>query len=246
LGKYANLKLVYKILPSKEKTMARVMRGIKTQLTFLLFGFVFWLPVAVLAYIIYFLFSNIEEIGGDFLNLFIPEQFVYTGFGILLGIIIIYLTGVVLKLGKVRRFIAKIPVLGLFFGAGEIMTVDRLLHLRPCLFLYSPTCLSYGWILSEEKVKLSKEKAMFTLVNVYYPNVPTLVTGQVFPVRKDTVIRLGNPSREIMDLLLYSFRSPTDLKYIPWEDESQQDFEKRANSFGLNLSTGVRPKQQAV
>jgi len=220
------------------------MRFVKNQLTFLLFGFVFWLPIAVLVYIIVFLFTNVEDVGRKFLLLFIPEQFIYAGFGIVLGILIVYLTGVVLKVTKVRRVFSKIPVLGLFFGAGEIMTIDRLLHLSPCLFLYSPTCLSYGWILSEEKVKLSKEKANFTLVNVYYPNVPTLVTGQVFPVRKDTVIKLGNSSREIIDLLLYAFRSPTGLKYLPWEDETQVDFEKRAKSYGLNLNTEVRPNNR--
>jgi len=142
-----------------------------------------------------------------------------------------------LKLTKIRGVFSKIPVLGLFFGAGEIITIERLLHLNPCLFLISPTCLSYGWILSEEKVKLGKKKAAFTLINVYYPNVPTLITGQVFPVRKDTVIRLGNSSKEIIDLLLYAFRSPKDLKYLPWEDESRADLEKRAKSFGLNLNT---------
>jgi hypothetical protein len=222
----------------------KVRKFFKKQITFLLFGFVFWLPIAVLVYIIVFLFTNVEDVGRKFLLLFIPEQFIYAGFGIVLGILIVYLTGVVLKVTKVRRVFSKIPVLGLFFGAGEIMTIDRLLHLSPCLFLYSPTCLSYGWILSEEKVKLSKEKANFTLVNVYYPNVPTLVTGQVFPVRKDTVIKLGNSSREIIDLLLYAFRSPTGLKYLPWEDETQVDFEKRAKSYGLNLNTEVRPNNR--
>jgi uncharacterized membrane protein len=224
--------------------MGKAIRFLKNQITFLFFGFVFWLPIAVLIYIIAFLFNNVEDIGREFLLLFLPEQLVYSGFGIILGILIVYLTGIVLKLTKVSRFLAKIPVLGLFFGAGEIMTIDRLLHLKPCLFLFSPTCLSYGWILSEEKVKLSKEKAIFTLVNVYYPNVPTLITGQVFPVRKDTVVKLGNSSKEIIDLLLYAFRSPMDLKYLPWEDESREDFEKRAKSFGLNLNTGVRPKSR--
>jgi hypothetical protein len=231
-------------MTKKGKAMAKATKIVKNQLTFLLFGFVFWLPIAVLVYIIVFLFTNVEDVGRKFLLLFIPEQFIYAGFGIVLGILIVYLTGVVLKVTKVRRVFSKIPVLGLFFGAGEIMTIDRLLHLSPCLFLYSPTCLSYGWILSEEKVKLSKEKANFTLVNVYYPNVPTLVTGQVFPVRKDTVIKLGNSSREIIDLLLYAFRSPTGLKYLPWEDETQVDFEKRAKSYGLNLNTEVRPNNR--
>jgi len=210
---------------------------VRNQITFLLFGFVFWLPVGVLIFIIALLFSNLEEIGRKILLLFLPEKLLYSGFGIVLGILIVYFPGIVLKLTKVGRVFSKIPVLGLFFGAGEIITIDRLLHLKPCLFLLSPTCLSYGWILSEEKVKLIEEKAIFSLVNVYYPNVPTLVTGQVFPLRKDSVIRLGNSSKEIIDLLLYAFRSPKDLKYLPWEDESPEDFEKRAKSFGLDLNT---------
>jgi len=171
------------------------------------------------------------------LLVFLPEKLFHPGFGIVLGILIVYFSGMVLKLTRIREVFSKIPVLGLFFGAGEIITIDRLLHLKPCLFLFSPTCLSYGWILSEEKVKLSEEEVIFTLINVYYPNVPTLITGQVFPVRKDTVIKLGNSSKEVIDLLLYALRSPKDLKYLPWEDESQEDFEKRAKSFGLNLNT---------
>jgi len=222
----------------------KAIRFVKNQLTFRLYGVVFWLPIAVLIYIIVFMFNNVEDIGRKFLLLLLPEQFYFAGFGIVLGILIVYFSGIVLKSTRVGRVFSKIPVLGLFFGAGEIITIDRLLHLSPCVFLFSPTCLSYGWILSEEKVKLSKEKAIFTLVNVYYPNVPTLVTGQVFPVRKDTVIKLGNSSKEIIDLLLYAFRSPTDLKYIPWKDESLEDFEKRAQSFGLDLNTEVRPNKR--
>ncbi|MBN1189084.1 MAG: hypothetical protein JXA46_04965 [Dehalococcoidales bacterium] len=207
----------------------------KSQFTFVLFGLAFWLPIAVLIIILAFLFNNAEDIGKKFLTLFLPPSRVYPGFGIALGIIVIYFSGLVLKLTKIRKIFSKIPVLGLFFGAGEIITVDRLIHLQPCLFLLSPSCLSYGWILSEEKVKICEEKAVFGLVNIYYPNVPALVTGQVFPVRKETVIRLGNPSKEIIDLLLYAFRSPTDLKYLPWKEESLEDFKKRANAFGINL-----------
>ena len=110
--------------------------------------------------------------------------------------------------------------------------------MAPCLFLYSPTALSYGWILSEEKVKLSNKAALFPIINVYYPNVPTLVTGQVFAARKDTVMKLSNSSAEVIDLLLYAFRSPAALEYIPWEDETPESFEERAKYFGLKLDTG--------
>jgi len=201
-----------------------------------MFGFAFWLPIVVLIFVLAFLFGNLEEIGRKFLLLLIPEQLFHPGFGIVLGILLLYFSGMALKLTKIKKLFSKVPVLGLFFGEGEVITIERLLHLRPCLFLISPTCLAYGWILSEEKVKLGEEKVIFTLLNVYYPNVPTLVTGQVFPLRKDTVIKLGNPSKEIIDLLLYTFRSPKNLQYLPWDDEPREDFEKRAKSFGLNLS----------
>ena len=126
------------------------------------------------------------------------------------------------------------------------MTIGRLSHMQPCLFLYSPTCLSYGWILSEEKVKLSNQKALFPIINIYYPNVPTLVTGQVFAARKDTVMKIANSSKEVIDLLLYAFRSPAALEYIPWEDETQENFEERARYFGLKLDTGKNPTLDAT
>jgi hypothetical protein len=211
----------------------KLRRFFKNQITFLLFGLVFWLPLGIVLYILFLLFSNVENIGKMILLAALPDELVHTGFGIILFILIVYFSGIILKSTKAGFILAKIPVLGLFFGQGEIITISRLLNMQPCLFLLSSTCMSYGWILSEEKVKISSEKAVFTLLNVYYPNVPTLVTGQVFPVRKDTVVRLGNPSREVIDLLLYAFRSPADLKYLPWEDESREEFQARSKLFGL-------------
>jgi hypothetical protein len=213
-------------------------RFIRNHVGFLWSGFVFWFPIIVIAIIIIFLFNNLEDIGRKFLLLYLPDQWVFYGFGIVFGILLMYLSGMVLKSSKVRRFFSKVPLIGLLFGEGKVITIERLAHLTPCLFMMSPTCLSYGWILSEEKVAVGEEKVEFTLLNVYYPNVPTLVTGQVFPVRKNTVIRLGNPSKEIIDLLLYAFQSPNDIKYLPWYDESQEEFEKRAKSYGINLSLG--------
>jgi uncharacterized membrane protein len=208
----------------------------KNQLSFLLLGFVFWLPVIVFILIMVFLFNAVEDNGKMVILSFLPEQYYHAGFGIAFGIIVIYVSGVILKLTKIRGILTHIPILGLFFRGGEVITIERLIHLTPCLFLFAPSCISYGWILSEETVKVGKEEADFTLVNVYYPNVPTLVTGQVFPVRKSTVIKLGNPSKEILDLLLYAFRSPKDLIYLPWEEESSEEFKQRAKSFGLDLN----------
>ncbi len=215
------------------------MKFVKNQFGYLFSGLVIWLPMVIIIAVLVVVFSKLEEIGKSVLNLFLPAQFVYPGFGIILGIIVLYLTGVILKKTVVGDFLSRVPILGIFFrkGEGKMITLDRLFNLTPCLFLFSPTCPSYGWILSEEKVKLNKEKASFTLINVYYPNVPTLVTGQIFPIRRGAVIKLGNPSKEVIDLLLYGLRSPENLQYLPWEDENKEKFKKRAELFGLRLST---------
>ena len=210
------------------------MRGLfKRQLTFILYGFVFWLPVVLVIYIIGLLFSNAEKIGRMILGVAVADNFLYFGFGTILCILIVYFSGMLLKLTRLGKVLSKIPVIGLFFGQGEIMTIGRLSHMQPCLFLYSSTCISYGWILSEEKVTLSEDSATFPIINVYFPNVPTLVTGQIFAARKDTVMKLANSSTEVINIMLYAFRSPAAIKYIPWEDESLEVFEKRANLFGF-------------
>lgn len=210
------------------------MKGfLKRSSTFMIYGFVFWLPVILVIYIAALLFSNGEKIGKMILGLAVADTYIYPGFGIILCILIVYISGMLLKLTKLGKVLSRIPVIGLFFGQGEIMTINRLSHMQPCLFLYSPTCISYSWILSEEKVQLSEDSAIFPLINVYFPNVPTLVTGQVFAARKDTVMKLGNSSSEVINLLLYAFRSPTALKYVPWEDESHEEFKERSKLFGL-------------
>ena len=206
----------------------------------MLYGIVFWLPVALVIYITVLLINNAEKIGRMILGVAVPDKYLYFGLGIILCVLIVYFSGMILKLTKLGKVLSKVPLIGLFFGQGEIMTIGKLAHMQPCLFLYSPTCLSYGWILSEEKVKLSHKKALFPIINVYYPNVPTLVTGQVYAARKDTVMKLANSSAEVINLLLYAFRSPAALEYIPWEDESEDNFRERCEYFGLKLDTGKK------
>jgi uncharacterized membrane protein len=210
------------------------MRGfIKKSSTFLIYGLVFWLPVTLVAYIGVLVFTNIESIGRTVLGRVVPDDHLYMGLGIVLFLVIVYISGMLLKLTKLGKILSKIPVIGLFFGQGEIITISKLSHMQACLFLYASTSIAYGWILSEEKVKLGESKAMFPIINVYFPNVPTLVTGQVFAARKETVMKLSNSSSEIINLMLYAFRSPAAIQYIPWEDESTEEFEERSKHFGL-------------
>ena len=200
-------------------------------------GLVFWLPVGVLALIGSYLYSNLEDFGQRFLSFFLPEDVMYPGLGIALWIIVFLLTGLLLKTTRVGDFLSGIPILGIFFRkkGGRLISVGKLMSLTPCLFLYSPTCPSYGWILSEENITVDGNDQNYVLLNIYYPNVPSIMTGQIFPVRKESVIKLGNTSREVIDLLLYALRSPESLQYLPWEDETESEFRRRAWLFGLNI-----------
>ena len=206
---------------------------IKKQSTFLLYGFVFWLPVILVTYVMILLFGNGDKVGKLILGVVVDKKYLFTGLGFIFCILIIYLCGMILKLTKVGKILSKIPVIGLFFGQGEIMTIGRLTNMQACLFLYSPTCISFGWILAEEKVQLGEEIADFPLICVYFPSVPALVTGSVHTIRKSGVMKLGNSSTEVINLLLYAFKSPAALKYLPWEDESQEEFKERSKIFGL-------------
>ena len=210
------------------------MNFIKRQLGFLLYGVIFWLPIGVIALVAKLVLGDLDSIGRDFLMLFVPDEYVDPGTGIILWVVVFFLSGLLLKVTPVGDFFSRIPILGVFFRrGGEIITLDSLTKMTPCLFLLSPTCISYGWILSEEKVNIGDRNLAFNLINVYYANVPTILTGQVFSVRKETVMKLGNPSREIIDILLYGLRRPEIIQYLPWEGETEEEFMERAKHFGL-------------
>ncbi len=207
----------------------------KHQLGNLLLGFVFWLPIGIIILIANQIYDSLDPIGQDAVSWLLPDRGVGSGTGIVFWVLVMFVTGLALKSTAIGAFATSIPIIGTFFlrKGQETMTLDRLMHLTPCVFLYSPTCLSYGWILSEQPARATKEGSPISMVNVYYPNVPTLMTGQVFAARKEAVMKLGNRSREVVDILLYGLKRPEYLAFVPWDDEDPQEFQKRADHFGL-------------
>lgn len=200
-------------------------------------GLGIWAFPFILIFLARFILGDIENVARSILTtLSFPDRLIYPGVGISLLLILFYITGIIMIK---TSFLGKIPALGILFGdkKSKVLSLEDLRKLPPCLFLKSSTCPSPGWILSEMGGKISgEEKPLFGLVNVYYPNTPSLITGQVYPVRKETVIKIGNSSREIINLLLYAIRTPENITYMPWEDESDEEFKERAKNFGINLN----------
>lgn len=205
----------------------------KKQLSHLLFGLIVWMPIVILSLISVWIFKKLGDLSRD-IFFFLPDNLpsIVYFIGIML---LFYFSGIVLKKTFIKKLTAKIPILGIFLGQDEskMMSIERLLSLKPCLFLMSSTLPTYGFIFSEEMVVISNGEEPFSLINVYLPNNPLMVTGQIYPVRKETVMKLGNSPKEIINLLLYASVSPKSIKYMPWEDEIEEAFRKRAENFGL-------------
>ena len=212
------------------------MKLLRHQLRFLLWGFALWLPIGIALVIGVLIFGDLDSLGKGFLGFFLPQRFVYSGLGIAFWFILFYATGIIAQRTTIGNFLWGIPLFGAIFRrGGTTVTVDNLLNLSPCLCLRSETCISYAFILWEEKVRLGSESADFDLIDIYQPHPPALVTGRVFSVRKGTLIKLGNKSSDIINILLYGLRRPLELKYLPWEDETEEEFKERAGHFGLNI-----------
>ena len=212
------------------------MKFLKHQLGFLLWGFILWLPISIALIIGILIFGDFENLGKGFLSFFLPERFIYHGLGIGFWFVLFYATGLIAQKTTIGNFLWGIPLFGAIFRrGGTTVTIENLLNLSPCLCLRSETCIAYAFILWKEKVKLGKESADFDLVDIYQPHPPALVTGRVFSVRKGTLIKLGNKSSDIIDILLYGLRRPLELKYLPWEDETEEEFKERVRHFGLDI-----------
>jgi hypothetical protein len=51
-------------------------------------------------------------------------------------------------------------------------------------------------------------------------------------------MKLGNSSREMIDVLLYNIRTPSFIEFLPWEDETPEQFEERSKLFGVKQILG--------
>ena len=116
---------------------------------YVLLGVVFWLPIGVAILVGSYVFGILEPLGKDLLELILSDRPTYPAVGIAVWVVIMLITGLLVKSTTIGRYASAVPILGPFFLRMDegTMTIDRLMHLAPCLFLYSPTCLSYGWIL---------------------------------------------------------------------------------------------------
>ena len=80
----------------------------KSRFTFMQYGIVFWLPVALVIYITVLLINNAEKIGRMILGVAVPDKYLYFGLGIILCVLIVYFSGMILKLTKLGKVLSRV------------------------------------------------------------------------------------------------------------------------------------------
>ena len=207
-------------------------------------GLIIALPIAIIGWIIYGVLNAVNKLGDQILNPFVPEGQIVWGMGLLVILFLIYVLGrIELYSEKSDRklwrnvktsTVGRIPLFGPFFVRTDknTLSLEELRKMTPCKFWLSGTTPHYGFIIREQRIKGAE-----TEVDIYRPSVPTIIPGDLFPIKKRLVIKLGNPSGEILNKLASGgFIGCEEEIPIPWEDETEEEFRERVNLTPLEIA----------
>lgn len=154
--------------------------------------------------------------------------------GLILLIIIAILIGKISEEKRFGKLVDKIPILNFFLGNNtKTITPDELTKWTPCQFWATPTQKKEGWIAGMQTVKGKKDQD----VKIYFASPPVLLTGEPMNIPWYFVIKLANPSGEIVNkLMTYGKVSPDELMPARWEDfETEEEFQERINSTPFQI-----------
>jgi uncharacterized membrane protein len=195
-------------------------------------------PIAILLWIVYFIFAMLNSVGKKALGLFVADRYLFFGIGFLLMALIIFLIGRIdLRLegsnSGFRQKMRHFPLIGpLITSGGGALCLEELGRLTPCKFWLSDTTPHYGFIIREQKIRGAE-----TEIDVYRPNVPTIIPGDLMPLKKRFVIKLANPPAEILQKLASAgFLSADEEIPVKWDDETQESFLERINLTPLEIA----------
>ncbi len=207
-------------------------------------GLIIALPIAIVGWIMYGVLDAVNQLGDQVLNPLVPEGRLVWGMGLLLILFFIYILGRIELFyeGKEKNIwksaktktVGRIPIFGHFFVRSDknTLSLEELSQMTPCKFWLSGTTPHYGFIIREQKIRGAE-----TEVDIYRPSVPTIVPGDLFPIKKRLVIKLANPSGEILNKLASGgFMGCDEEVPIPWEDETEEEFKERLNLTPLEIA----------
>ena len=184
------------------------------------------LPLALSVYILLVLFRIVDGILGRYLNVYLKDLlgFYIPGLGLILFIVIIFLSGILsihffgarlhLFLG---RALARFPLLRYIYPSVkevfEFVFSDNKLGFKKVVLMEYPSkgiwCVGF---IANDGYTEAEEKIGKKLFNIYVPSVPNPTTGYFFFVPKEDVIMLDIGIKEAMRLVMSGgLLNPADL-----------------------------------
>lgn len=217
-------------------------------------GLAIALPLAVFFYILTLLIGPLDKAGSFVIGLFLADKFIFPGAGLILILVIIYIVGRIEVHFAERekniwsflkeKTIGKIPFFGFFFTSKNrnMISLEDIKRATPCKFWLSDTCAHYGLIIGEQSIRGDEPE-----IDVYRPNVPTLIPGDLFPVKKRYVIKLANSPNEILNKLASGgIIKPDEEIPIKWDDETDEEFNERVRLTPLEIAIKTITKELPI
>ncbi|GMQ96434.1 MAG: DUF502 domain-containing protein [Gammaproteobacteria bacterium] len=172
------------------------------------------LPIAITLYAIYWLSVSSELLLGNMLKFFLPEEYYWTGMGLIVGVGLVFLIGVLvnnrigeafLRLGE--RLIARVPVAKtIYSGVRDLMnffssdSTEKSLS-RVVLVTLAPDVRVMGFVTQETVTQLGRGEPSTGLVSVYVP-VSYQIGGYTLYVASDRLEALDIPVEKAMRMTL--------------------------------------------
>jgi len=172
------------------------------------------LPIAITLYAIYWLSVSSELLLGNTLKIFLPEEYYWTGMGLIVGVGLVILVGVLvnnrigeafLKLGE--GLITRVPVANtIYSGVRDLMnffssdSTEKSLS-RVVLVTLAPDVRVMGFVTQETVTQLGRGEPSTGLVSVYVP-VSYQIGGYTLYVAPDKLEALDIPVEKAMRMTL--------------------------------------------
>ncbi|MEA3494191.1 MAG: DUF502 domain-containing protein [Candidatus Margulisiibacteriota bacterium] len=164
-------------------------------------GLITLLPLLITTWLLYFIFTFLDGILGNFITLVTGES--YPGLGFILTVIIIFLTGffatyiIGAKLFKFGEWILfRLPIVKSIYSA--VKQINDVLFIQKSADEYRRACIieyprkgiwSVGFVTSDAAAEI-EAKAKEKMINIFICNTPTPATGFliVVPAREVTLL----------------------------------------------------------
>jgi uncharacterized membrane protein len=166
-------------------------------------GLITLLPLLITIWLIYFIFSFMDSILGNFITLFIGHP--VPGLGLTITIILIFLVGFFASyiisaqfFKLIEELLSRVPIIkSIYFGIKQIndvlfMQKNAEEYRRACIIEYPRKGVwSLGFVTSDAVSEI-EVKAKEKMINVFIPNTPTPATGflVIVPAREVVLLEM--------------------------------------------------------